>query len=237
MCIYNNNNNNCCYGLRGPTGVQGPSGTLEIGTVTTGVAGSEAQVTNVGTNTAAILDFVIPQGAEGKAATIEVGTVVTGEPGTNASVENVGTDTNAILNFTIPRGEDGTSDKAYYAGVSQTDTTVSTVLTPIPFATMANNGVTINENTITINNEGTYLIQYMLRTTSPSSSVLGLLVDGRNDTQTNMRLDTDHNTLNYATIKNLSVNETISLVAVSLTDQLVLDANTVNGYLIIEQIQ
>lgn len=56
-CYYNGNE---CYDLRGPTGAQGatgPSGTVGIGTVTTGETTS---VTNVGTSTNAIFDFVLP---------------------------------------------------------------------------------------------------------------------------------------------------------------------------------
>lgn len=43
----------------------GKSATVNIGTVTTGAAGSNASVTNSGTETDAVLDFVIPRGADG----------------------------------------------------------------------------------------------------------------------------------------------------------------------------
>lgn len=46
-------------------GLQGPSGTINVGTVTTGVAGSSAAVANSGTTTAAIFDFTIPKGDKG----------------------------------------------------------------------------------------------------------------------------------------------------------------------------
>lgn len=52
-------------GVQGAQGNTGPSGTIAVGGVTTGAAGSEAAVTNVGTSTAAILDFTIPEGAQG----------------------------------------------------------------------------------------------------------------------------------------------------------------------------
>ena len=64
-CNWNQNQGCCCYALRGPTGVQGPAGTVTVGTTTTGAPGTEAQVTNVGTPQAAILNFVIPQGPQG----------------------------------------------------------------------------------------------------------------------------------------------------------------------------
>lgn len=45
--------------------VPGPAGTIQIGTVTTGAAGSSAAVTNSGTAQAAILNFTIPKGDTG----------------------------------------------------------------------------------------------------------------------------------------------------------------------------
>lgn len=47
------------------TVLSGPAGTIQIGTVTQGATGSSASVTNVGTDAAAILDFVIPTAPAG----------------------------------------------------------------------------------------------------------------------------------------------------------------------------
>lgn len=52
-------------GSAGPSGPTGSAATMTIGSVTTGVAGSPAAVTNTGTAFAAILNFTIPQGAAG----------------------------------------------------------------------------------------------------------------------------------------------------------------------------
>ena len=55
-------------GVTGPTGPSGPTGvaaTVSVGSVTTGAAGTPAKVTNSGTNSAAVLNFVLPQGAAG----------------------------------------------------------------------------------------------------------------------------------------------------------------------------
>ena len=51
----------------GPTGPQGPTGpaTIEVGQTTTGNPGTNASVTNVGTNENAILNFTIPAGMTG----------------------------------------------------------------------------------------------------------------------------------------------------------------------------
>lgn len=47
------------------SGGSGTAATITVGTTTTAVEGTNASVTNVGTSTAAILNFVIPQGATG----------------------------------------------------------------------------------------------------------------------------------------------------------------------------
>ena len=106
-------------------GKDGNSATVRVGSVTTGQPGTSASVTNSGTASAAVLDFVIPAGskgdqgqtgstgpagatgAPGTAATVQVGSVTTGQPGTSASVTNSGTASAAVLDFVIPRGAAG----------------------------------------------------------------------------------------------------------------------------------
>jgi hypothetical protein len=53
-------------GATGATGPQGPAGTIKVGSVTSASYGTAPKVTNSGTSTAAVLDFVIPQGAPGE---------------------------------------------------------------------------------------------------------------------------------------------------------------------------
>ena len=58
-------------GPQGPTGPEGAKGatgaaaTVQVGTTTTGNAGTEASVTNSGTTGAAVFNFVIPRGDTG----------------------------------------------------------------------------------------------------------------------------------------------------------------------------
>lgn len=130
-------------GERGPQGLQGATGatgavgtaaTIKVGTVSTGSAGSAVSVTNSGTASEVVLNFVIPKGdkgdqgqqgeqglqgiqgpqgiqgatgAAGTAATIKIGTVTTGAAGTAATVTNSGTASAAVLDFTIPQGAKG----------------------------------------------------------------------------------------------------------------------------------
>jgi len=49
----------------GPPGTPGAAATISIGTTTTGVAGTNANVVNAGTTTHAIFNFEIPRGATG----------------------------------------------------------------------------------------------------------------------------------------------------------------------------
>jgi len=68
-------------GATGATGAAGAAATVEVGTVTSTAYGNPAQVTNSGTDTAAVLDFVIPQGAPGEEVTdlsnLSIGSITT----------------------------------------------------------------------------------------------------------------------------------------------------------------
>lgn len=117
-------------GPAGPAGPQGPAGkdgeaaTITVGTTTTGAAGTNANVTNSGTSSAAVLNFTIPRGdtgatgatgatgpagADGQAATITIGTTTTLPEGSSATVTNSGTSSAAVFNFGIPKGDTGAS--------------------------------------------------------------------------------------------------------------------------------
>jgi len=115
-------------GPAGADGAQGPQGegsaTVTIGTTSTGNAGTNASVTNTGTNTAAVLNFTIPKGdtgaagsngtdgSDGAAATIAIGSVTTGNAGSSAVVTNSGSSSAATFNFTIPKGDTGAQGPA-----------------------------------------------------------------------------------------------------------------------------
>lgn len=106
-------------GPKGDKGDTGDAATITVGSTSTGAPGSNASVANVGTSSAAVLNFTIPRGdkgdkgdtgatgSPGAAATVTVGATTTGQPGTNASVVNAGTQSAAVLNFTIPKGAKG----------------------------------------------------------------------------------------------------------------------------------
>ena len=51
--------------IQGPEGPPGSAATIDVGTTTSSIPGGEAQVTNVGTDSQAIFNFVIPRGEPG----------------------------------------------------------------------------------------------------------------------------------------------------------------------------
>lgn len=64
-------------GIQGEQGAQGPAGpaaTITIGNVTTSAPGTSASVTNRGTSSAAVLDFVLPKGKDGADGDVTVDT-------------------------------------------------------------------------------------------------------------------------------------------------------------------
>jgi len=82
-------------GATGATGAAGAAATVSVGSVSTGAAGSSASVTNVGTSSAAVLNFSIPAGATGA-------TGATGPQGPAGSNATATTDASALVTGTLP---------------------------------------------------------------------------------------------------------------------------------------
>ena len=78
-------------GSTGATGATGPKGdaaaTISVNSTTTSAAGTNATVTNVGTSSAVLLDFVIPRGADGATGA----TGPTGPAGSTANIDPIST--------------------------------------------------------------------------------------------------------------------------------------------------
>lgn len=118
-------------GERGLQGAQGPAGnaaTITIGSVTTSAPGTSAQVTNSGTASAAVLNFVLPKGKDGADGGVTVDDALS-DTSTNAiqnKVVKVALDNRAVLDdantFTAPNRfediymEDGMSSLKWYNG-------------------------------------------------------------------------------------------------------------------------
>lgn len=131
LYIYGENEWISIAGGGGTPGPPGTAATINVAETETGEPGTNANVVNIGTENAAVLEFTIPRGADGTdgtdgtSATVDVGDTATGAPGTNASVTNSGDTTNAVFDFTIPRGDagtDGTDGSAATVAVGDTST-------------------------------------------------------------------------------------------------------------------
>ena len=138
--------NTCCnneVAIPGPQGPAGQAATVTVGSTITGLPGTSAVVTNSGTTSNAVLNFIIPEGqpgatgpqgpagTNGTAATITVGTTTTGAPGTQASVTNVGTPNAAVLNFVIPEGQPGTITPGVAVPLLDATATLPDVITTV----------------------------------------------------------------------------------------------------------
>jgi hypothetical protein len=130
--------------FQGPTGATGPA-TISVGTVsTTGPAGTPS-VTNSGTSSVAVFDFILQQGPTGitgptgTSGSVQIGTVGSTGPTGNASVTNSGTVNAATLDFVLKQGPTGPTGPA-----GPTTITIGTVSAtgPTGVPTITNVGTT-----------------------------------------------------------------------------------------------
>lgn len=119
-------------GEKGEKGDTGATPTITVGSTTTAPAGSSATVTNTGSNTAVVLNFVIPKGDTGSPGldgsdgqpgatpTISVVSVSTLAYGATPTVTNVGTPTAVQLAIAWPVGKPGADGTTGPTGASAT---------------------------------------------------------------------------------------------------------------------
>lgn len=110
-------------GPAGPKGDDGLAATIQVGTVTTGAAGTNAEVTNVGTENAAIFNFTIPKGDTGEAGSGGLSTIVAGTGTSSIVMNHNDTNTNvASGNYStaLGYGTKAAGQGALAAGYSQT---------------------------------------------------------------------------------------------------------------------
>lgn len=223
-CNKNKEKTRCkfCY-VQGPTGPTGPAGaaTITVGTTTTTDAGSNASVTNSGTNENVILDFSIPRGSIGP----------TGPTGPQGNIGPIG--------LTGATGATGPTGGVAAYGERYTEGAETVTLTPnqdgqIPLQT---NGPSLNttyttSNAITVGDAGTYQIYYLLDASSSQQADITVFVR-----KNNTEIDGSSITLNAPANENelftgsiittLATGDVIDFVANSGTGlTLTLDSNT-----------
>lgn len=148
-------------GDTGPQGTPGNAATIRVGMVSQGDPDTPPIIRNVGTDTDAVLNFIIPrgekgdtgpqglQGISGNAATIQIGSVSQGEPDTVPIVTNSGTDTAAVLNFTIPKGEKGDMGPQGVQGPPGPDGGLPYPTNPAMLAMLIEGSINANWGTVT----------------------------------------------------------------------------------------
>lgn len=206
----------------GPTGPTGPAGaaTITVGTTTTGDPGTNASVTNSGTNENVILDFVIPAGPTGP---------------------------QGIQGPTGPTGPAGTSVEAIYGSKYSTTNNNINVNenndTAIPLATTGpTSGITsASTDTLTITETGIYRVDYFFNGSPSVAAELTLEVlqntnpIGRTSITKEIEANAD-DILSGSAIVSLTEGDEIGLGLASNTTATVAPASGTNAYLDIVKI-
>ena len=225
------------FGPTGPTGPTGPQGpaTITIGTTTTGDPGTNASVTNVGTNENAILNFTIPAGATG-AQGIQGPTGPTGPQGIQGAAGAQGE-----IGPTGPTGPSGESSLSYGSKYDTTTDTISLTAdtdSPVPLTTTAPlSGITgTNANTLTITANGVYKIDYFFNGSPNVEATLTLSVSQNSNPISSSTIikEVQANTddiLNGSIIVSLSANDEIGLSLSSNVNATVSTADGTNAFI------
>jgi hypothetical protein len=123
-------------GATGATGATGSAATIIVGSTATGAPGTSAAVTNIGTTSAAVFDFTIPQGLKGDTGATGLtgsqgpigntgATGATGAQGAKGDTGSTGAQgPSGVVSVTAPITNSGTSTSATL-GIDQTGITIA----------------------------------------------------------------------------------------------------------------
>lgn len=240
---------NCIPVIVGPTGPTGPQGpaSIAVGVTTTTDPGTNASVTNVGTDDNVILNFNIPKGETGPIGPqgipgIEGPTGPTGPTGPQGLQGLQG-----IQGPTGPTGPAGPTAIETYGRKYNTSTDNISLETNIAQnIPLGNNGPTNNittatQNTLTITENGVYLVEYGFSGSSSTNATLTVEVNQNANaiggTSIVKTVTANNNTdFNSSTINSFAVGDEIGLSINSSTAATITPANGTNAYLNIVRI-
>lgn len=236
-------------GPTGPTGPQGPA-SIAVGVTTTTDPGTNASVTNVGTNDNVILNFNIPKGETGPIGPqgipgIEGPTGPTGPQGLQGLQGLQG-----IQGPTGPTGPTGpagpTAIETYGRKYNTSTDNISLETNIAQNIPLGNNGPTNNittatQNTLTITENGVYLVEYGFSGSSSTNATLTVEVNQNANaiggTSIVKTVTANNNTdFNSSTINSFAVGDEIGLSINSSTTATITPANGTNAYLNIVRI-
>ena len=240
---------NCTPVIVGPTGPTGPQGpaSIAVGVTTTTDPGTNASVTNVGTDDNVILNFNIPKGETGPIGPqgipgIEGPTGPTGPTGPQGLQGLQG-----IQGPTGPTGPAGPTAIETYGRKYNTSTDNISLETNIAQnIPLGNNGptnkiTTATQNTLTITENGVYLVEYGFSGSSSTNATLTVEVNQNanaiSGTSIVKTVTANNNTdFNSSTINSFAVGDEIGLSIESSTAATITPANGTNAYLNIVRI-
>ena len=234
---------NCTPVIVGPTGPTGPQGpaTITVGTTTTSDPGTNASVVNVGTDDNVILNFNIPKGETGPIGP-------QGIPGTEGPTGPAGpAGPQGLQGIQGPTGPAGPTAIETYGRKYNTSTDNISLETNIAQnIPLGNNGptnkiTTATQNTLTIAENGVYLVEYGFSGSSSTNATLTVEVkqnaNAIGSTSIVKTVTANNNTdFNSSTINSFAVGDEIGLSIKSSTAATITPANGTNAYLNIVRI-
>ena len=258
---------NCTPVIVGPTGPTGPQGpaSIAVGVTTTTDPGTNASVTNVGTDDNVILNFNIPRGETGPIGP-------QGIPGTEGPTGPTGPQglqgLQGIQGPTGPTGPQGlqglqgiqgptgptgptgpagpTAIETYGRKYNTSTDNISLETNIAQNIPLGNNGPTNNittatQNTLTITENGVYLVEYGFSGSSSTNATLTVEVkqnaNAIGSTSIVKTVTANNNTdFNSSTINSFAVGDEIGLSIKSSTAATITPANGTNAYLNIVRI-
>ncbi len=234
---------NCTPVIVGPTGPTGPQGpaSIAVGVTTTTDPGTNASVTNVGTDDNVILNFNIPKGETGPIGP-------QGIPGTEGPTGPTGPQgLQGLQGIQGPTGPAGPTAIETYGRKYNTSTDNISLETNIAQnIPLGNNGPTNNittatQNALTITENGVYLVEYGFSGSSSTNATLTVEVNQNanaiSGTSIVKTVTANNNTdFNSSTINSFAVGDEIGLSIKSSTAATITPANGTNAYLNIVRI-
>ena len=255
---------NCTPVIVGPTGPTGPQGpaSIAVGVTTTTDPGTNASVTNVGTDDNVILNFNIPKGETGPIGP-------QGIPGTEGPTGPTGPQglqgLQGIQGPTGPTGPQGlqglqgiqgptgptgpagpTAIETYGSKYNTSTDNISLETNIAQNIPLGNNGptnkiTTATQNTLTITENGVYLVEYGFSGSSSTNATLTVEVNQNanaiSGTSIVKTVTANNNTdFNSSTINSFAVGDEIGLSIKSSTAATITPANGTNAYLNIVRI-
>lgn len=231
---------NCTPIIVGPTGPTGPQGpaSIAVGVTTTTDPGTNASVTNVGTDDNVILNFNIPKGETGPIGP-------QGIPGTEGPTGPAGPQ--GLQGLQGIQGPTGPTAIETYGRKYNTSTDNISLETNIAQnIPLGNNGptnkiTTATQNTLTITENGVYLVEYGFSGSSSTNATLTVEVkqnaNAIGSTSIVKTVTANNNTdFNSSTINSFAVGDEIGLSIKSSTAVTITPANGTNAYLNIVRI-